>query len=173
MCADRLAHRHYQAVRADYFEHILQLPLSYRTGTHSGRLMKVMITGTNTLWGMWLSFFREHFTSFVSLFILMPMTLFINWRYGLMLMALCAIFALLIVFVLRKTETLQSTVETYYTDQAERTKIYEEAQVVFKREAPWLTIAHSKVIMPMNKRVQGYVMSPLGNHRFVNVDVAE
>ncbi|HZO46448.1 MAG TPA: glucan ABC transporter ATP-binding protein/ permease [Xanthobacteraceae bacterium] len=119
--ADRLAHRHTQVVRADYFEHILQLPLSYHTGTHSGRLMKVMITGTNTLWGMWLSFFREHFTSFVSLFILMPMTLFINWRYGLMLMVLCGIFALLIVFVLRKTEKLQSTVETYYTDQAERT----------------------------------------------------
>jgi ATP-binding cassette subfamily B protein len=119
--ADRLSHRHCQVVRADYFEHILQLPLSYHTGTHSGRLMKVMITGTNTLWGMWLSFFREHFTSFVSLFILMPLTLFLNWRYGLMLMFLCAIFAALIAFVLRKTETLQSTVETYYTDQAERT----------------------------------------------------
>ena len=119
--ADRLAHRHCQVVRADYFEHILQLPLSYHTGTHSGRLMKVMITGTNTLWGMWLSFFREHFTSFVSLFILMPLTLFLNWRYALMLMFLCGVFAVLIVFVLRKTETLQSTVETYYTDQAERT----------------------------------------------------
>jgi glucan exporter ATP-binding protein len=119
--ADRLAHRHTQAVRADYFEHILQLPLSFHTGTHSGRLMKVMITGTNTLWGLWLSFFREHFTAFVSLFILMPLTLFLNWRFGLLLMLLCGIFAVLIAFVLRKTETLQSTVETYYTDQAERT----------------------------------------------------
>ena len=119
--ADRLAHRHCQAVRADYFEHILQLPLSYHTGTHSGRLMKVMITGTNTLWGMWLSFFREHFTSFISLFILMPLTLFLNWRYGLILMLLCGIFAALIAFVLRRTENLQSSVETYYTDQAERT----------------------------------------------------
>ena len=119
--ADRLAHRHSQVVRADYFEHILQLPLSYHTGTHSGRLMKVMITGTNTLWGMWLSFFREHFTSFVSLFILMPLTLFLNWRYALLLMVLCVIFAVLIAFVLHKTEKLQSTVETYYTDQAERT----------------------------------------------------
>ena len=34
-----------------FFEHVLQLPLSYHTGSHSGRLMKVMITGTNTLWG--------------------------------------------------------------------------------------------------------------------------
>jgi ATP-binding cassette, subfamily B, beta-glucan exporter len=119
--ADRLAHRHLQAVRADYFEHILQLPLSYHTGTHSGRLMKVMITGTNTLWGLWLSFFREHFTSFVSLFILMPLTLFLNWRYALLLMLLCLVFAALIFFVLRKTEKLQSTVENFYTDQAERT----------------------------------------------------
>jgi ATP-binding cassette, subfamily B, beta-glucan exporter len=119
--ADRLAHRHCQVVRADYFEHILQLPLAYHTGTHSGRLMKVMITGTDTLWGMWLSFFREHFTSFISLFILMPLTLFLNWRYALLLMGLCVIFAGLIAIVLRKTEALQSSVETYYTDQAERT----------------------------------------------------
>ena len=38
-----------------FFEHVLQLPLSYHTGTHSGRLMKVMITGTNTLWSLWLA----------------------------------------------------------------------------------------------------------------------
>ena len=73
--ADRLAHRHSQKVRADYFEHVLQLPLSYHTGTHSGRLMKIMLTGTNTLWSLWLSFFREHLTGFVSLLILLPLTL--------------------------------------------------------------------------------------------------
>ena len=83
--ADRLAHRQYQVVRTMFFEHVLQLPLSYHTGAHSGRLMKVMITGTNTLWGLWLAFFREHFASFVSLFVLLPLTLFINWRYGLLL----------------------------------------------------------------------------------------
>ena len=81
--ADRLAHRQYQVVRTMFFEHVLQLPLSYHTGSHSGRLMKVMMTGTNTLWGLWLAFFREHFASFVSLLVLLPLTLFINWRYGL------------------------------------------------------------------------------------------
>src|SRR5207237_4873237 len=86
--ADRLAHRHSQKVRADYFEHVLQLPLGYHTGTHSGRLMKIMLTGTNTLWSLWLSFFRENLTSFVSLLVLMPMTVFINWRFGLLLIAL-------------------------------------------------------------------------------------
>jgi ATP-binding cassette subfamily B protein len=104
-----------------FFEHVLQLPLTYYTGSHSGRLVKVMMTGTNTLWGLWLSFFREHFASFVSLIVLLPLTLFLNWRYGLLLIALCAVFAVLIAVVVGKSETLQRTVERYYTDVAERT----------------------------------------------------
>jgi dipeptide transport system substrate-binding protein len=59
------------------------------------------------------------------------------------------------------------------TDQAERTKLYEEAQVVFKREAPWATLDHSLVVMPMRKNVTGYVMSPLGHHSFSGVDITE
>jgi dipeptide transport system substrate-binding protein len=57
--------------------------------------------------------------------------------------------------------------------QAERTALYEEAQVVFKREAPWATIAHSVVFMPMRANVEGYVMDPLGGHWFDGVDLAE
>src|SRR5689334_7526057 len=41
--ADRLAHRRKQAVLTSYFEHLLQLPLSFHGGTHSGRLLKVML----------------------------------------------------------------------------------------------------------------------------------
>ncbi len=119
--ADRLAHRQYQVVRTMFFEHVLQLPLSYHTGSHSGRLVKVMMTGTNTLWALWLAFFREHFASFISLIVLLPLTLFINWRYGSMLIVLCAVFAVVIALVVRKSERLQSTVERYYTDVAERT----------------------------------------------------
>jgi len=119
--ADRLAHRQYQAVRTMFFEHVLQLPLSYYTGSHSGRLVKVMMTGTTTLWGLWLSFFREHFASLVSLIVLLPLTLIINWRYGLLLIVLCLLFAALIALVISKSEQMQSKVERYYTEVAERT----------------------------------------------------
>jgi len=108
-------------VRTMFFEHVLQLPLSYYTGSHSGRLVKVMITGTNTLWALWLSFFREHFASIISLIVLLPLTLFINWRYGLLLILLCTVFGVVIALVVRKVEQLQSTVEGHYTDVAERT----------------------------------------------------
>ncbi len=119
--ADRLAHRQYQVVRTLFFEHVLQLPLSYHTGAHSGRLVKVMMTGTNTLWALWLSFFRDHFASLVSVIVLLPLTLLLNWRYGAVLIALCAVFAALIALVVRKSEQLQSSVEGFYSDVAERT----------------------------------------------------
>ena len=47
-------------------------------------------------------------------------------------------------------------------DQAERTKLYEQAQVVFKAEEPAMTLAHSKVFMPMRKRVAGLRHEPAG-----------
>ena len=67
--------------------------------------------------------------------------------------------------LVQKAKTLSS--------QDERAKLYEEAQVVFKREAPWATIAHSVVFMPMRKEVTGYKMDPLGGHAFEGVDIAE
>jgi ATP-binding cassette subfamily B protein len=57
--SDRLAHRRRHAVLTDYFEHILQLPLSYHGGVHSGRLLKVMLAGTDSLWWLWLAFFAS------------------------------------------------------------------------------------------------------------------
>ncbi len=59
------------------------------------------------------------------------------------------------------------------SDIAERTKLYEEAQVAFKEQAPWATIAHSVVFMPVRKEVTGYKVHPLGGHIFYGVDVAE
>ena len=119
--ADRLSHRQRQVVMTDYFEHVLQLPLSYHDAFHSGRLMKVMLTGTNALWGLWLGFFRENLTAFVSLIVLLPLTLALNWRYALLLILLCAIFTVLIALVIGKSELLQRKVEQYYSDVAERT----------------------------------------------------
>jgi dipeptide transport system substrate-binding protein len=59
------------------------------------------------------------------------------------------------------------------SDIAERTKLYEQAQVVFKREAPWATIDHSVGFTPVSKKVIGYQMDPLGIHRFDGVDISE
>jgi len=118
--ADRLAHRRRHVVLTSYFEHVLQLPLSYHGNTHSGRLMKMMLHGTEALWGLWVGFFRDNLSSLISLFVLLPVSLFINWRLALLLIVLCIVFAALTALIVRKTETLQSTVEQHYSDLAER-----------------------------------------------------
>lgn len=118
--ADRLAHRQRQAVLTGYFEHIMQLPLTFHTGTHSGRLMKVMLQGTDALWRLWLSFFREHFAAIVSLVVLLPLSLYINWRLAILLFVLCVVFTILTTLVVRKTYGLQMEVEEHYGDLAAR-----------------------------------------------------
>jgi ATP-binding cassette subfamily B protein len=118
--ADRMAHRRRLAVLTDYFEHVMQLPLAFHGETHSGRLMKVMLEGTDAMWALWLGFFREHMAAFVSLTILVPLSLYINWRLAMLLIALCALFALCTASILRKTESMQRKVQTQHSDLAER-----------------------------------------------------
>ena len=118
--ADRLAHRQRQAVLTNYFEHIMQLPLTFHTGTHSGRLMKVMLNGTDSLWRLWLGFFREHFAAILSLVVLLPLALYINWRLAVLLFILCVVFTVLTTLVVRKTYGMQSEVEAHYSDLSAR-----------------------------------------------------
>ena len=118
--ADRLAHRRRQAVLASYFEHVLQLPLMFHGGSHSGRLMKVMLAGTDSLWSLWLDFFRDSFVSGVTLIVVLPLALFLNWKLGSILLVVAVIFAILTSLVVSKTDTLQRSVERHYTDLAER-----------------------------------------------------
>ena len=118
--ADRLAHRQRQAVLTGYFEHILQLPLTFHTGTHSGKLLKVMLNGTDALWRLWLGFFREHFAAIMSVVVLLPLSLYLNWRLAILLFLLCVIFTVLTTLVVRKTYGMQSDVEQHYSDLSAR-----------------------------------------------------
>ena len=118
--ADKLSHRRRQVVLTDYFEHVMQLPIAFHGSSHSGRLMKVMLAGTDALWILWLDFFREYFSVAILLIVLLPMSLFLNWPLALILMGLAVVFGIAMTVVVVKTETLQKSVERHYTDLAER-----------------------------------------------------
>lgn len=118
--ADRLAHTRRLGIITGYFEHVLHLPLAYHGGTHSGRLMKVMLQGADALWGTWLSFFREQCVAMVSLLVLLPIAITLNWRLGLLLVILVIVFAALTSYVINKTISMQQKVEGFHTDLASR-----------------------------------------------------
>ncbi len=118
--ADRMAHRRRLAALVDYFEHVLALPISYHAQTHSGRLLKIMLQGIDSLFGIWLAFFREHLSTFIILIVLLPLTVIMNWRLALLLIVLMIIFAALTVIVITKTEKAQAEVQTFHSELAER-----------------------------------------------------
>ncbi len=118
--ADRLAHRRRLAVMALYFEHVLHLPLSFHSQTHSGRLLKVMLEGSNGMSGLWLSFFRENCASLAALVIMLPLSFALNWRLAALLIVLVGAFGFLTSFVLRRTEALQQSVERHNSALAEQ-----------------------------------------------------
>nr|WP_294563674.1 glucan ABC transporter ATP-binding protein/ permease [uncultured Rhodopila sp.] len=108
---ERLSHRHRINSMGKYFQHVLALPLSFHGDTHSGRLIKQMLSGTDGLFATWLVFFRDQLSTILSAAILLPLTLFLNWRLALVLIALVAIFLTFTTIVVRKTETAQRRVE--------------------------------------------------------------
>jgi len=121
MHADRLSHRQRLQMMANYFEHVLTLPLSYHTSTHSGRTLKVMLDGANGMFWLWLGFLRDHCAALVALLVLLPLTLLINWRLGLLLVVLVVFFAVMMAIVVNRTARMQDSVEGYHSELAEHT----------------------------------------------------
>ncbi|WP_149539952.1 glucan ABC transporter ATP-binding protein/ permease [Siccirubricoccus phaeus] len=115
LLADRMAHRNRLTAMHRFFEHVIALPLSFHGDVQSGRLMKVMLVGSDNLFGLWLSFFREHLSTFIAMLVLLPLTLVLNWRLALLLILLVLVFCLVTAFVIRKTEAAQGQVERFQT----------------------------------------------------------
>jgi len=118
--ADRMAHRRRLGAMASFIEHVLVLPFAFHNTQHSGRLLKIMLTGVDHLFGIWLSFFRENLATFVALFVMLPLSLLMNWRLGLLLIVLILFFAAANVFVVSRTDRLQHEVEDFHSQLASR-----------------------------------------------------
>ncbi len=120
LLSDRLAHRRRLAIMAMFFEHALQLPMTFHSATHSGRSLKIMIESANSMFMMYLGLFRENLSAVLSLVVILPLSLWLNWRLGLLLAALILLSGAVAMFVRHRTETLQGTVERYNSKLAER-----------------------------------------------------
>ena len=118
--ADRLAHRRRLAALSAYFEHVLGLPVAFHQREHSGRMLKVMLTGVDHLFWVWLSLFREHLSTIVAIAVLLPVAFLMNWKMAILVLALLVIFASVNAVVINKTWRAQRVVEDYNSELAAR-----------------------------------------------------
>lgn len=117
--ADRLSHRRRLAITTHYFRHVLSLPLSFHAGMHSGRVLKVMGSGAEAMWSVWLNFFRNHCASLLSLFVLLPCCMLFDVRLGLLMIALVLAFALGMWRLMHATFTRQRVVNEQHAALSE------------------------------------------------------
>jgi ATP-binding cassette subfamily B protein len=118
--ADRLAHRRRLAAIAQYFEHAIALPLSFHGQHHTGRMLRIMQGGTSNLFGLWLGFFREHLATLLSIIIMVPLALWMNWKLALLMIGLMVSFAAFNAIAMRRTLKAQGEVEELHHEITER-----------------------------------------------------
>lgn len=118
--ADRLAHRRRLGAIAQFFEHSVGLPLSFHGQHHTGRLLRVMHTGTSNLFSLWLGFFREHLATLLSILVMVPLAIRINWKLALLMIGLMISFAVFNAIAMNRTKKAQSDIEQLHHAISER-----------------------------------------------------
>jgi ATP-binding cassette, subfamily B, beta-glucan exporter len=109
--SERMAHRNRLAAMSRYFNHVLAMPLAFHGESHSGRLLKTMLGGADSLFALWLVLFREQMATYVAMLVLLPLTMLMNWRLAMALVVLVVVFTLVTVVVVRNTQAGQRRAE--------------------------------------------------------------
>jgi ATP-binding cassette subfamily B protein len=118
--ADRLAHRRRLAVMNDAFERAITLPLSYHAERGTGAVVSSISWGTDGLFWLWLRAMREEVTAIVSIVLLVPTAVAMDWRMALILATLAIAYTALNLLAIRKTSAGQSQVESLRYDVSGR-----------------------------------------------------
>jgi ABC-type multidrug transport system fused ATPase/permease subunit len=123
--ADRLAHRARAKAMAQFFETALT------QSQHAARLSDVMQRGSDQLYLLILSFFREHLLAVFSIALILPVALWLSPVMTLLLGLELALFAALNFYLTRRALEKQDEVEKFHTHAASRAAdVIGNAQIV-------------------------------------------
>jgi ATP-binding cassette subfamily B protein len=120
MGAERLAHRLRLGAISRCFNHVLALPSSFHSNSQSGGLMKTLVSGSDSLFALSLTFFKENLATYIAVVVLLPLSAFLNWRLSLVLVALVVTFVSITLFVIRRTQDGQRQAEEAHSMLASR-----------------------------------------------------
>jgi ATP-binding cassette subfamily B protein len=113
VAADRLAHRQRLLALAKAFERAITLPVSYHAERGSGSVVRTLLAGSDALFGLWLTFLREHLAAVVSIGFLIPTAITMQPKLAAILGVLALIYAIVNVIVVNRTIGGQNAVEQH------------------------------------------------------------
>ena len=118
LVADRLAHRLRLKVMGRAFAHVLQLPPAHTARYPTGTLMKMLWGGSDEMFSLWLSLFRDHLAIVLCLAGLLPLALFLNPALGAVLVVLAVVFTFTSSLTIRHTRAGQRRAEDAHSAMA-------------------------------------------------------
>lgn len=111
--ADRLAHRQKLRHMAQVFEGAIALPQNYHAERGSGSVIRTILSGSSSLFWLWLGAMRDQLTALVGIVLMIPTALTMNVHMAQILLSLAAAYTLMNVIVMQKTSAGQAAVEGY------------------------------------------------------------
>jgi ATP-binding cassette, subfamily B, beta-glucan exporter len=123
LTADRLVHTARWEVTQQYLVHVLSLSRSFHLKQEPGALSRCMIEANNYLYNMWLQLLREHAASTISIFIMLPVMVYLNAKLSLLLAALVVIFLAINIKISRMTDEGQG--HAYGIERSIRSHIHD------------------------------------------------
>ncbi len=101
-------------VLTESFERIIAMPLTWHQQRGTSNTLHTLLRAVDSMSTIWLDFMRQHLSTFVALFILIPIAFNMNWRLSTVLVVLAIIYVLIAHLVMRKTKDGQAAVECYH-----------------------------------------------------------
>lgn len=112
--ADRLAHQTRAEVLTASYGRIITMPPAWHAECGAASAIHVLMRATETLFGLWLEFMRQHLSTAVALLLLIPTAFAMDARLSVVLLALGAAYVVIGRLVMHRTRVGQASVERHY-----------------------------------------------------------
>ena len=111
--SDRYAHRQRTRAMEIAFERTIHLPYQEHSLSGSGKLIRTVQTGSDQVFFIVLSFFREQVIAIANILMLVPLAFYLDFKLSVVLFCLSFAYGLANWFVMRKTFSGQSAIEAH------------------------------------------------------------
>ncbi len=112
--ADRFAHKRRSEILCQSFERVITMPLAWHHQRGTSNALHTLLRAVETLFSLWLEFMRQHLSTAVALFLLIPTAISMDLRMSLVLLALGALYVGIGRLVMKRTKEGQAAVERHY-----------------------------------------------------------
>jgi glucan exporter ATP-binding protein len=112
--SDRYAHRQRTRVLERSFERTIHLPYQEHILGGSGKLIRTVQTGSDQVFWIVLSFFREQIIAISNILILIPLAFYLEFYLAMVLFGLSSVYAMGNWFIVRKTFSGQKSIESHH-----------------------------------------------------------